>query len=367
MLSKEYYSLKNIHKTNADYYVIFGGRSNGKSFAVHEEMLTEYMEKGKQSVLMRRWREDFTGARGDKMFANQVSSGNVEKITQGLWTDIYYWRSAWYLCKYEEDGKMIKDIRPFCYGISISSIEHDKSTEYPNVTIILFDEFLAKGAYLPDEFILFTNALSTIIRDRGDARIYMVGNTINKYCPYFGEMGLTHVKDMQPGTIDTYKYGENGELTVAVEFSLNRKGKASNKYFAFDNPKLNMITGNMWELDVYPHLPYKYKPKDILFTYFIIWDHEILQCEIVTVDNVTFTYIHRKTSEIKNPDTDLIYQIEYDARPNYVRRLNSDALPLHSKIWKFYKTNKVFFQDNECGEIVRNYLLWCGVTWKIGR
>ena len=83
-------------------------------------------------------------------------------------------------------------------------------------------------------------------------------------------MGLTRVKDMKPGTIDVYQYGEEGKLRVAVEYAeASKEGKKSDVYFAFDNPKLKMITTGVWEIDIYPHCPYKYKPKDIQFTYFI--------------------------------------------------------------------------------------------------
>ena len=34
-------------------------------------------------------------------------------------------------------------------------------------------------------------------------------------------------------------------------------------------------------------------------------------------------------------------------------------LPVEKHIAEYYKSDKVFYQDNEVGEIVRNYLLWC--------
>ena len=55
---------------------------------------------------------------------------------------------------------------------------------------ILFDEFITKGMYLTDEFMAFMNTLSTIIRQRDNVKIFMCGNTVNKFNPYFEEMGL---------------------------------------------------------------------------------------------------------------------------------------------------------------------------------
>ena len=65
---------------------------------------------------------------------------------------------------------------------------------------------------------------------------------------------------MEQGSIDLYTYGTEG-LTVAVEYcKAMAKSKQNNFYFAFNNPKLHMITNGAWELDIYPHCPYKYKP-----------------------------------------------------------------------------------------------------------
>ena len=66
---------------------------------------------------------------------------------------------------------------------------------------------------------------------------------------------MNHVQKMEQGSVDVLHYG-NSPLTVAVEYcsSLN-VSKDSDIYFAFDNPKLKMITSGAWELDIYPHLP----------------------------------------------------------------------------------------------------------------
>lgn len=354
----KFYSLKNILKTDSIYNVIIGGRSNGKTYAVHEYALKRYWEKGEQFAIIRRYRDDFTGARGRSMFENQVSTGNVKRVTGGVYDDIYYYRSAWYLCRHDDNGEITRDEKPFCFGFSLSSMEHDKSTSYPDVTTILYDEFITRNMYLTDEFVVFMNVLSTIIRHRTNVKIFMVGNTVNKYCPYFNEMGLTHIKEMREGSIDVYRYGES-KLKVAVEYSVNKAGKQSEMYFAFNNPKLSMITGSDWELDLYPHCPIKYKPKHIIFTYFIEFDTDLLQCEIVNAEGNIFTFIHRKTTPLQSPETDLIYKQEHDPRPNYSRRITKPVNDLQEKIYWFYKADKVFYQDNETGEIVRNYIQWC--------
>ena len=370
----KYYSLNKILQRGAVYNVIFGERSNGKTFSVHEYALKQFIKNGGQLAVVRRWQDDFTGKRGATMFDGIVNAGVVKRVTNGEWTSIYYYSSRWFLCRYDEDGKRTTMETPFAYGFAITSQEHDKSTSYPNVRTILFDEFLTRTQYIPDEFVLFCNVISTIVRQRDDVKIFMLGNTVNKYCPYFKEMGLKHVQDMQQGSIDVYRYG-NSKLTVAVEYCMpnNEEGKPSDFYFAFDNAKLNMITGGAWEIDIYPHCPYKYVPCDVRYTYFIEFDGALLQCEIVCSPSGYFTFIHEKTTRtydkkyegrnpfsLKNPDHDLIFSLSQHSHcRNQRRNLMKPEDELGVKIVWFFKHERVFYQDNEVGEIVANYLKSC--------
>ena len=189
----------------------------------------------------------------------------------------------------------------------------------------------------------------------------MCGNTINKYCPYFAEMGLINIKKQNIGTIDIYEYGDS-TLKVAVEYSdFNGSKKASNKYFAFDNPKLSMITHGGWEISIYPHIPVKYKSSEVVYRYFINFNEELLEAEIIYSNelNVPFTYIHRKTTPIKEDTEYLVYQEEINVRKNYHRKITQPVNNKMKKVWSYFQKEKVFYQDNEVGEIMRNYIMWC--------
>ena len=369
----QYYNLNEILKRKAQYNVVFGKRSNGKTYAVLERGIKRFFESGCEMAYIRRNREDFIGKNGQTLFANHVENGLIKKYSKGIWDDVYYYGKRWFFCRYIKDDKgnqtRVIDEKPFCYGFALSSMEHDKSTSYPRVGLICFDEFLTRGMYLPDEFVMFMNVLSTIARLRTDVEIFMLGNTVNRYCPYFAEMGLVSVKNMKPGTIDVYRYGESA-LRVAVEYTAPNTGATGtgNVLFAFNNPKLQMITKGDWEIDIYPHLPFKYDKKDIIFKYFIEFDGERLQCERLRggtdangkrVDAV-ITYIHYKTTEIKHPERDVIFSPSIDPRKNHYTKITKPIDKRTQKILECYKKDKVFFQNNEVGEIVNNYLKWCG-------
>lgn len=363
----KYYSLDRILAENAHYNIIYGMRSNGKTFSVQEYALKDYLETGGQLAILRRYDIDITGKRAQDMFEHLVHNqdrGNViEELSDGQWTDVYYFASRWYLCRYDDKGIRIKDATPFAYAFSLSAQEHDKSVSYPRIKTILFDEFMTRKLYLEDEFITFTNVLSTIIRQRNDVKIFMCGNTVNKYNPYFKEMGLENVLKIEQGDIQVYRFAttEQGELRIAVEYAdnPNKKGKPSDIYFAFNNPRLKMITTGVWELAVYPHLPFKYKKENIIGQYFIKWEEAILHCEIINIDGIIFTYIHNKSTLIKNEKNDIVFSKEYNPRFNYRRKITQPIDEAGQKIYWFYKNEKVFYQDNEVGEIIRNYIQWC--------
>ena len=369
----KFYSLDRIKKCNAHYNVIFGMRSNGKTYAVQYEALKNYVERGEQMAIIRRYDVDYIGKRGQETFRNLVvnkyAGNRVEQLTNGEWTDIIYWSSRWYLAKYNEKGDRIRAENPFCYAFCLSGGEHDKSTSYPNITTILFDEFITRNYYLPDEFVLFTDILSTIIRERDNVTIYMCGNTVNKYNPYFKEMGLDNAGKMEQGDLQVYQFavrkdkksGKEVVMKVAVEYAdnPNPEGKPSDIYFAFNNPKLQMITNGVWELALYPHLPIEYKTARIDFIFFIIWEGIVLQCEVMELQGMAFIYIHAKTTPLKDIDNDLIYSTEYNPRYNWRRKLNQAPDEIGRKIKWLFDMDKVFYQDNEIGDVVRNYRNWC--------
>ena len=371
----KFYDHSNIVKKcpDAKYYMIYGERSNGKTYNRLKEAVKRFVKTGKRTTYIRRWKEDMRGQRAknlcDTLICNANNENEIEKITGGEWTSVVYDNRAWYLAKWDEDlQKYVPDNQPFMFWFALNDMEHDKGITYPNLTMIVLDEFLTRRGYVgsdSDEFVLFMNVISTLVRNNDDIDIWMLGNTVNKDSIYFKEMGLKHIKEMKPGDIDIYEYGNSG-LKVAVEYcdAPNKDGKPSDVYFAFDNAqsRLAMITNGAWEMNVYPHCPYKYTRKDVLFVYFIKYNGDVLQCDIVRHGRDMFTYVFPKTTPIANPDKSLIYDTEQHAGINYGVRINNPANDLQRRVWYFFKADKVFYSTNEEGEIMRNYLMWCNAS-----
>lgn len=365
----KYVSLAPMFKIcpSAQYYILVGQRSNGKTFCVLERFIDNWWNSDETmgNAVIRRWEEDFNKAKGDKFFENLVNNaerGNIiASKTNNKYNHIVWYNRAWWAVYMNDEG--IEERRspvPIAYSFAITQEGHYKSGAYPRVKDILFDEMVSR-TYLVDEFISFMNLLSTIIRLRDDIKIFMCGNTLSGYCPYFAEMGLKNIRSMKQGDIDLYKMGKDGRMKIVVYMtdSITKKGKPSDVYFCFDNPALQMVTGeNVWELAIYPHCPTKFKPMNIKLIYFIIFDGEIFQCEIVEIDKEWFTYIHRKSTPIKDEDESIIFKQDYDHRFNIRRRLTKPQDKIGKFIASFFPMDKVFYQDNEVGDMVNQYIAW---------
>lgn len=357
-MKKKYYNLKKILSYNADYNLIIGERSNGKTYSVLKHCIEEYTRNKNRFVYIRRWKEDIVGKRGDVIFTALIQNNEIFKLTKGEYTNAILQGGKFYFANYDDKlKKFIPSSDYFCHLISLSDMEHDKSLSFSGVTNIVFDEFLTRRYYLKDEFMLFMNVLSTIIRDRKDVKIFMLGNTVNKYCPYFTELGL-NIDNLKQGSVDIYHYGDS-ELTLAIEYcdDGNKQKKDSNKYFAFNNPRLNMIKSGAWELDIYPHLPPNYKIKDdeILFSFYVLFADKIIQGDVIQKNDDILLFFHYKTTEIKDKKNSLIYTLNNTVQINYRKNLLKGIGKLENKINLLFALNKVFYQSNEIGEIIHNY------------
>lgn len=359
-----FYSSEKIDETGALYRIIFGERTNGKTFAILYKGLVDYINNNHMLCYIRRWQDDIKTSRAGNLFLNfemnEIAGNIIEKLTNGEFNSYKYNMRNFYLVHRNEVGEIDKeDVSPFCRAFAVSDWEHDKSTPHPRAHYILFDEFLTRSHYLADEYTKYNNLLSTIIRNRGDLIIYMVANSVNFDSPYFTEMGLKHVREMKQGDIDVYQFTE--DLSVAVEYCKDTsEGKESNKYFAFDNPALKMMTSGTWQTEVYPHLQQedKYEKSDIMLTWFIRYLNTSVQVNLIEKNDKIYIYAHKKTTDLKM-GKDIIFGKEVNNIPYYYDDYLKPVDDLSRRIISFWNKYPVFYQTNEIGELIRNYIISC--------
>lgn len=365
-MKNDYYSLKKIDSKNALYNIIIGQRSNGKTYSVIEKAIKAYFKTGARCAYLRRFKEDLTPRNIGELLTPHMDT--ISKLSKGRFNSIRYYNREFTFVLRNEKGEIIDTAETSiikCF--SLNTWESAKGADNGFFPMVIFDEFLTRQYYLKDEFIIFTQLLSSIIRDRDGTTIYMLANTVNKFCPYFVEMGLTNVEKMKQGTIDVYRYG-NSDLTVAVEYCAeNGTSKRVSKYFAFNNPRLEMVTKGSWEIDNYPHCPIDYDKNDVVFHAFIQFNGTLVHGEIVNVyDDYTrmvhrFVFFYQQTKPIDLNFVDVLYTDLPDSNILHCHGANIQPTKLHQIFIDLIKTHDDFYNTNETGEIVRNWKIQNGL------
>lgn len=355
-----YYSYSNILKQKATYNMIIGQRSNGKTYGWCRLVLDQYLGGGLPSVYIRRMDEMIKPTNIDHLFDPHLEY--IEKQSDGRWNGITYRNRSFYLCRYEETQagtrvKVDQDPNFFCRCYAVSTAETTKGQDIGAVYSIAFDEFITRQFYLANEFVLFQNLLSSIIRDRDGVIIFMLANTVSKFCPYFREMGITKIHTMQQGMIDVYQIGQS-KTKIAVEYcSEAGNTKKVSKYFAFDNPELRMISSGAWEIALYRHAPDELSKARIIFVFFIIFDSQTIQGNIYIYHGYPIIFYHPKTTPIQDPDHSVIYRDDtLNGNPLHQIQLRNAPTKPQQLIRDLIVQQKTFYSDNECGEVVANWL-----------
>lgn len=362
-ISKKWYDIGYLMSLNCDINIVISERSDGKTFSALKYCLNHYLETGNRFVYLRQMREDFQKGRGQQVFNGLAKSNEISKMTNGEFDFVKYKNSNFYLQKSGEDEhEVFEDFNRVCYAMTLSETYHNKSTNYDDVDLILFDEFLSMS-YLLDEFTLFQDTVSTIVRKRGNVRLIMLGNKLNYLDnPYLENFGLTNdVKYMEPGHV--YVYSLPNGLKIAIEFpSLEEKSTESDKYFNFiNNAHSQMITDGKWDFGFYPRLDksFEYDKKKIKFIFFIEYKNNLLQCELIKENDDVFIYVHRKTTEIKKREKEIIFTDKETIKRNEISNIYDVRFKFQKSILDMIRRGQIRYQDNWTGNIFDNYLKTC--------
>lgn len=162
-----YYDLSRLLSYKKLVSIVIGNRGGGKSYAAKAWAIRGWIRNKKQFIYLRRFATEF------------------EFITNWF-SDIQH--------EFPEHEFMVKggcfyiDDEIAGYYIPLSTSQKNKSTSYPDVDKIIFDEFIIdKGAYhyLKDEVTMLLDFCETVFRLRDDGRILLISNAITVANPYF--------------------------------------------------------------------------------------------------------------------------------------------------------------------------------------
>lgn len=195
-----YYNFSKLLSYNAVYHMCVGGRGLGKSYGAKKIAVKNAIKKGEQFIYLRRFTKEL-GVAKDAFFADLLAEG--EFPTHDFRINGYKAEMA----PAETRDEKKRHWTVIGYFKALSTAQNEKSTPYPLVTTIIFDEFIIeKGAtvhYLSDESNVLDNFYNTVDRNQDKTRVFLLANAVSIMNPYF----LRHkIRPDQAGEWSTYHH-----------------------------------------------------------------------------------------------------------------------------------------------------------------
>lgn len=172
---------------NMLFNVIVGNRGGGKSYGAKKRAIENFIKRKEQFGYIRRYKDD------------------LKKPMEQFFTDIM-WEFPGYEFRVQADKFYIREKSEIKrkwteedvagYGFVLSTASNKKSISYPDITTLIFDEFLIEKGnqrYLPNEPEKLLNLYETVARPgTGHPRVvlFMLANAITISNPYFLYWGL---------------------------------------------------------------------------------------------------------------------------------------------------------------------------------
>ena len=191
-----YFELQPVLSYNALISFIIGERGCGKTFTTKKFCINDYLKNGHQFVYIRRYKSELENAM-EGFFTQLQDAGIFKDLNFEIKT------SKKSITKFICNGEVIG------YAIPLSVANILKSSSFPKVKNIMFDEFMIDNGtyhYLRNEVVQFLDVIETIARLR-DVRVFMLSNAIsitNPYFNFFGDITLPYksqFKTFKDGTI----------------------------------------------------------------------------------------------------------------------------------------------------------------------
>ena len=347
-----HYNLDAIDKENATINFIYGERSNGKSYQVkHKKAVVKYLKSHRRFILMRRWREEISSEKIEQYFADVDVTG----LTNAKYNCIIMYKKQLFFATYDFDKNKTVRGEKIGYVVALNTEQNYAGASYLDVDDIIFEEFMARGAYLGNEPDKLMNFWSTVDRKRYTTKLWLVGNTISRVCPYINEWGLHKIISTQKqGTIVTVDLptgteDDNGkELTVklAIEHC-----KSSGKSSMAIGKHRDMINKGSWQSDPQPHLPKSLKEYTSRFSFIFMYQDFKFVCSYLedNEDGNLCWFIKPYDGEIK--EDSIVVSDQVRPSPYWIRNIYDTNFPnprLNTVLQNFRESN-IFYATDLCG------------------
>ena len=342
----KHYNIDKLVSYNADINILFGERSNGKSYQVkHKRGVINYLETGKRFILMRRFREEITNEKIEKYFEDV----DIEKLTKGKYNCITTYRKQIFLSNFDSEQFKIKRGEKIGYAVALSTEQNYAGGSFLDVSDIIFEEFMTRSRYLSNEPTKLMNFYATVDRKRGTTKLWLVGNTISRVCPYIYEWDLHNIISKQKqGTIEVKEINSTSDDVVKLAIEYCESTGTSSHTIGWNK---EMMNEGFWQSSPQPHLPKSYNNYNVLYRIGFMYQNfkfigEFLQDKI-TKDACWFIYPYNKDfKEDLVLFTDVISPSIYYQRNIYDITINNNNL---KNLLSTFREDKIFYSTDLAG------------------
>lgn len=271
---------------------VIGERGVGKSFSMKCAVLNKFLKTGEEFVYVRRYKTE------------------LDSALNNFWTDIqengYFEDYCLEVKKNKMVTKFLCDGKVCGYAIPLSTSNILKSTAFPKVKTIIFDEYMLDNSgtyrYIRNEVTMMLDMVETIGRLRNIQVIFLGNNTSFYSCPYTAYFNLelpynSEFKTFKDGTIvvnyiknEAYreakrnsKFGKLIDGTPYGDYAIDNKSLRDNFYFIEKRPSnakfygmliINGVNIGLWDgKNGYLYMSNDYDPNTISKFVFDYNDH----------------------------------------------------------------------------------------------
>ena len=327
-----FYDYSKILSYNAFINFLIGERGVGKTYGASKFVTSRFINKDEEFIYIRRFKTELSKA-VPQFFSALITNNEFPNHKLSV-----------------KGNKFMIDDKVAGYSFSLSTAQSLKSSNFPKVKTIIFDEFIVEPGgqhYLKNEVESFLSMVESIARMR-DVRIFMLANAVTITNPYFIYFDIslpynTDIKTYKDGLI-LIQYMNNQEYREAklkTKFGKLTEGTEYSKYanennFRLDNKNfIEKKTGTS-------RCSFGIKYKDQL--YGVWFDFNI--GKIFVSQNVNSTQIFACTLDDHSPNTMLLSAIkDYNSWKTFIKN---------------YKLGNVYYENvkikNMIQELLRIYL-----------
>jgi hypothetical protein len=372
MSKQVYYNLDPLDKLGATINILYGERSNGKSYQLKhkkgiypylrgatsyrrdylkkDDIIEDNIKAGTRFILLRRNKEEISSEK----VLDYLKDIDIMELTNDKYNCFDIYRKGIYLAVYDNETGKTKRYDKIGYIMALSTEQNYAGANYSDVHDIIFEEFMSRSTYLSSETSKLMNLYSTVDRKKGTTRLWLCGNTISRVCPYLEDWGLMDLMrgmkqgDIRTKWVDTGDEDDEGnkiEVLLALEWC-----KHSGRSSFIIGKHASMLNKGDWQSDPQPHLSYSYKEYKMLFRIgFQYQSFKFLGEYLMDKDSNTLWFIYPYNREFKKNlivFSDIIKESNYWQKDIYNPTFKNDNI---RNILSTFKESKIFYATDLVG------------------